>query len=82
MASRRRTRIFPGMKVRVCAGSGCLSDQIATVVPNSEIKLDSRGVPALGKGHYNRVNWSREVGLRMSDGTYDTMFIDRLIPIE
>jgi hypothetical protein len=77
-----RNRILPGMKVRVCAGSGCLSDQIVTVAFPSEIKLDGRGVPALNKGHYNPIDFRKEVGIRMSDGTLDTMFINRLVPIK
>ena len=71
-------RIKIGDRVQVTGGSGLASDKIGTVVHPREIKTDNRGVPDIGQGHYKPVDYKKEHALRMDDGSYDTMYKNRL----
>lgn len=76
-----RQRILPGMKVKVCEGSGIDSGKVGRVVYPSEVKTDGRGIPTI-LGHYRRVNWREEAAIRYEDGRIDIMFLNRLIRMD
>ncbi len=66
-----------GQRVRVCFGSGLDSNKTGRIVPKSSVRTNGRGVPEL-TGHYKPIT-SRESLIRYDDGTYGTMFNNRLI---
>ena len=68
-----------GDRVSVSIGSGLASEKKAIVVGRSEIKLRGDGVPTNVDGAYKRPDWNKEVPIKYEDGTYDTMFKNRLI---
>lgn len=75
------TKFRPGDRVQVAGGSGLDSDKVGTVIDRSEVKTGGRGIPAL-PGHYKPVDWSREVAVKLDDGSVITMFKERLKPAD
>jgi hypothetical protein len=71
-----------GKKARISAGSGIDSDKIVTIVDKSKIKTDGRGVPTNVSGAYKPVNWSKEEAIQYSDGSFGTMYKNRLTPVD
>ena len=76
-----RQRILPGMKVKVCEGSGLDSGKVGRVAYPSEVKTDGRGIPTI-LVHYRPVNWREEAAIRFEDGSLNTMFLNRLIRMD
>lgn len=74
-------KLKKGDKVKVCWGSGLLSNCRGTIVDRSEVRTRGDGVPLI-EGHYKPVDWSREVAIRFEDGSIGTMFKSRLIKME
>jgi len=77
-------RLKVGDRVRVSEGSGLESGVTGTIVSmwefNSNIGTNERGVPNI-EGYYKPVDWSREVPLKLDDGSYITMFKNRVWPV-
>ena len=89
----RRTRPPYGSLVQVVEGSGLDSGRVGVVIHprmgTPWLFLDSRGVPQLGLGHYNRFDPNREAiivdsgaGRPGGVGKVFTMFWDRLREIK
>lgn len=57
-----------GQRVKVSMGVN--AGKLATVVNKRLIKLDSRGVPDLGRGHYHAMA-TIDVAIQYDDGTLD-----------
>jgi len=70
-----------GTKVKVSDGSGLDSNKTGTIIDPSQIKTDMSGVPEI-QGHYKPVDWSKESAVQYDDGEVNTMFNDRLMPIQ
>lgn len=74
-----------GDRVQVSDGSGVASGITGIIVSqwefNANVGTNERGVPNVN-GHYKPVDWSREVPIKLDDGSYMTMFKNRLMPIE
>ena len=79
---RESTNDSMGRKVRISAGSGVDSDKIVTIVNKSNIKTDGKGVPTNVRGAYKPVDWSKEDAIQYDDGSFGTMFKNRLMPID
>ena len=69
---------YPGDMVRISEGSGVDSNKIVIIVARDNIQTDGRGVPTNVEGAYKPVNWNEQVAIQYEDGTYGTMFINRL----
>ena len=67
-----------GDKVKISEGSGLDSGKTAIVVSRSKIITDGRGIPKNVLGAYKPVDWKREIAIQFEDGTYKTMFKNRL----
>jgi hypothetical protein len=79
-------RLVPGMHVRVSEGSGLDSGRTGVIIDQREfqreIGTNERMVPNIS-GHYKPVDWTRQMAVRYDDdGSLDTMFKDRLFPID
>lgn len=57
-----------GDRVRVIMGLD--SGKFARVIDKKSIKLDGRGIPDIGRGHYNPMRRS-DVAIQFDDGTLD-----------
>lgn len=68
-----------GTKVKIGGGSGVDSDKTGVIVDKSEVKTDGKGVPSNIPGAYKPVDWSKEVAIRLDDGTLITMFKNRVV---
>jgi len=66
-------------KAKISEGSGLDSGKIATIVARSKIITDGRGIPKNVPGAYKPVDWKKEIAIQFEDGTYGTMFKNRLI---
>lgn len=76
-----RSECKPGVRVKVCDGSGCDSRREGVIVPRSRVPLNSRGVPDLpGEGNYKPMA-DDEVAVMDDDGKLFTMFVSRLIQV-
>ncbi len=71
-------KFYPGDKVRISEGSGIDSGKIVNVVSQEVIQTDEQGIPTNVEGAYKPVNWNEQVAIQYEDGTYGTMFINRL----
>ena len=87
-------KIKPGMRVRVCDGSGLDSRKTGVVMTQAEFRREVGARQTGGGmipnivGHYKPMDWSREVPICLDEGEYVpefgryiTMFKDRLIPL-
>jgi len=72
----------PGTRVKVAGGSGLDSDKTGTIVDRSGVQTDGRGIASNIQGHYKPTDWSREVAVKLDDGTLITMFKNRLTVVE
>ena len=70
-----------GQKAKISGGSGVDSDKVVTIVDKSNIVTTGFGTPSNVKGAYKPVDWNREVAIQYEDGSFGTMFKNRLIPI-
>lgn len=77
-----RNTFSPGDKVRITDGSGIDSNKVVTVVSPNYIKTDGSGVPTNVQGAYKPVDWSKEVAFQYDDGSFGTMFKNRLIKVD
>lgn len=70
------------MKCQIAACSGIDSGAVVTLCTNDVIKKDRAGIPRNVAGAYKPVNWATELAFQRKDGTFGTMFKNRLLPIE
>ena len=73
-----RRKFSIGTRVKVCGGSGLVSEKCGTVIDRREIPMRGDGIPNL-IGYYYWVDWNKEVAIRYDSGELRTMFKDRLI---
>ena len=71
-----------GDSAKISEGSGPDSGKEVTIVHPSKIKTDGRGVPTNVSGAYKPIDWSKEHAVQYADGSYGTMFKNRLSVIE
>lgn len=71
-----------GQKAKISGGSGVDSDKVVTIVDKSNIVTTGYGTPSNVKGAYKPVDWHNEVAIQYEDGTFGTMFKNRLSPID
>jgi len=71
-----------GDRVKISDGSGTLSNKKGTVIDRKKVRIGDRGVPKDVSGAYKAVDWSKEVALKMDDGSIETMFKNRLTKID
>ena len=67
-----------GDKVRISHGSGVDSNKLVTIVDPSNIKTNGQGIPTNVRGAYKPVDWDRESAIQYDDGSFGTMFNNRL----
>lgn len=68
--------------MKVVGGSGIDSDKTGVIVDRSEVQANGRGIPSNVQGHYKPTDWSREVAVKLDDGSLITMFKkNRLVPV-
>lgn len=79
---KKRILYRPGMKCRIAPGSGIDSGAVVSIEFNDVIRIDSNGIPRNVAGAYKPVNWATELAFKREDGTFGTMFKNRLVPIE
>ena len=69
---------YPGDMVRISEGSGTDSGKVVNVVSQEVIQTDGQGIPTNVEGAYKPVNWNEQVAIQYEDGTYGTMYKNRL----
>jgi hypothetical protein len=77
----KNDRLKIGNKVKISGGSGVDSGKVVTIVDKSNIVTTGFGTPSNVKGAYKPVDWSKEVAIQYDDGSFGTMFKNRLVPI-
>ena len=70
-----------GLKAKISGGSGIDSGKVVTVVDKSNIVTTGHGTPSNVKGAYKPVDWSKEVAIQYDDGSFGTMYKNRLSPV-
>jgi len=72
---------FPvGKKFVISDGSGIDSGLIVTIIHPKMIKTDYDGIPVnTVTSDYKRVDWTKEVAIRLPSGGLRTMFKNRLL---
>ncbi len=69
---------YPGDKVRISEGSGIDSGKIVIIVSRDNIQTDGRGIPTNVEGEYKPIDWNQQEAFQYEDGTYGTMYKNRL----
>lgn len=71
-----------GDTAKISHGSGIDSGKVVTIVDKSNIKTDGRGAPTNVSGAYKPIDWNKEVAIKYVDGTFGTMFKNRLQKVQ
>lgn len=72
----------PGDKAKISDLSGIDSGKIVTIIHRSNIKTDGRGTPTNVQGAYQPVDWNEEEAFQYEDGSFGTMFKNRLTKVK